>query len=144
MTSISSLAPHAKPPRELSILVVEDEVVIAMYMQDLLIEMNCKVALASRVAKALQMIEDQPFDGAFLDVSVFGMPVYPVVRALLQRRIPFAFVTGYEAKNLPADLRGFRILPKPISERRIFETVATFARFAPAEPAAEQALQMRG
>jgi CheY-like chemotaxis protein len=114
----------------LSILVIEDET--AMYMEDILNGFGCRVATAARVPSALEIIAAQRIDGAFLDVSVCGAPIAPVVKELRARGIPFAFVTGYAPDHLPADYRAYHILSKPVIEARIAEALAGFSAYQPA------------
>ena len=108
----------------------------AMYMEDVLTELGCRVATAARVEKGLDIIRTQDIEGAFLDISVFGTPIAPVVKELRDRGIPFAFVTGYDADHLPADYRAHPILSKPLAERKLAEVLAAFASRQPAAPVA--------
>lgn len=121
-----------QPVHAPTILVIEDEMIVAMYMEDLLTDLGCRVATAARVENGLDIIRAQHIDGAFLDVSVAGAPVAPVVNELSARGIPFAFVTGYEAHQLPADYRNRPILSKPVIETKIAEVLAGFAACQPA------------
>ncbi|MDR4307689.1 response regulator [Chelatococcus sambhunathii] len=56
---------------------------------------------AARLQAALQIAKTEPLDGAVLDVDLRGESSLPIAQALLQRRIPFVFVTGYDAGMLP-------------------------------------------
>jgi CheY-like chemotaxis protein len=118
-------------PPSLSILVVEDEMMTAMYMEDVLTELGCRVATAARIDKGLDIIRAQRIEGAFLDVSVFGAPIAPVVQELRDRGIPFAFVTGYDPAHLPADYRTHPILSKPVVDGKLAEVLAGFAARPP-------------
>jgi len=53
-------------------------------------------------AKLLAAVEE--CDAALVDGNLAGRPVDDIARALRNRRIPFAFVTGYGREALP---RGF-------------------------------------
>src|SRR4051812_18350592 len=77
-------------------LIVEDESLIAMLVQDAVEEMGlATMGPASRVAHALQLLNDGRPDGAILDVNLDGEKVYPVADELMARNIPFMFLTGY-------------------------------------------------
>lgn len=76
------------------ILVVEDEVMIQMFIEDILAGQGASFASAPSVACALALIDTQAFDAALLDVSLHGNKSYPVAEALEARGIPFAFSTG--------------------------------------------------
>src|ERR1700709_523125 len=80
------------------ILIIEDEVLVAMYLEELLTEMGHQVAgPAARINDALELAREAAFDFAVLDVNLAGVPSFPVADVLRQRGIPFVFVTGYGA-----------------------------------------------
>jgi CheY-like chemotaxis protein len=60
--------------KKLNILVVEDEAMIAMFLEDMLIDLGCRVAgPVGAVAPAIALIESGPrLDGALLDVNLRG------------------------------------------------------------------------
>jgi len=95
------------------VLLVEDEMMLAMMAEDTLTELGCSVVSASRVAKALALAKDEVFDVALLDVNVAGEEVYPVAAALVVRGVPFVFATGYGQRGLRQDYRSRRALEKP-------------------------------
>lgn len=95
------------------VLLVEDEMVLAMVAEDTLSDLGCSVVSASRVAQALALIRNEDFDVALLDVNVAGEEVYPVAAALVARGIPFVFATGYGQGGLRHDYRAHRVLEKP-------------------------------
>lgn len=78
------------------VLLVEDEMLVAVMLEDILVDLGCAViGPAGSVAKALELIEGEALDGALLDVNLNGEEVYPAAKALAARGIPFVFVTGY-------------------------------------------------
>jgi CheY-like chemotaxis protein len=111
-------------------LVVEDEAMIAMYVEDLLLSLDCRVMKAGRVERALELVGENEFDGAFLDINVFGTPTFSLANELRKREIPFAFITGYNADYLPLEYKDCPVLTKPIVEHKFTELVATFAAHA--------------
>ncbi len=111
-------------------LVVEDEAILAMYVEDLLVNLNCTVVKAGRVGRALELLDGNRFDGAFLDINISGTPVFPLANELRTRKVPFAFITGSDADRLPAEYKDAPILMKPIVEQKFTELVATFAAHA--------------
>lgn len=106
----------------LRILVVEDEVLIAMLLEDLLQELGCVVVgTAANVAQALALLAATKPDAAVLDVNLGAGRVYPVADALNQAAIPFVFITGYGQRGLIEAFRGHASIKKPIDS-------ATFGR----------------
>jgi CheY-like chemotaxis protein len=102
-------------PSGLRILVVEDEMMLAMMLADLLKAYDCTPITAARVEKALQLVATTAFDVALLDVNIAGEAVYSVAQELDRRRIPFVFVTGYTDQGLDADYRDRPALTKPFN-----------------------------
>jgi CheY-like chemotaxis protein len=82
----------------LRVLVVEDEPVVAMYLEDLLDALGCRtIGPASRLADGLAMADDNGFDVAILDINLGGERSTPIAEALRARGVPFAFASGYGA-----------------------------------------------
>ena len=95
------------------ILVAEDEIYLAMMLQDLLEDRGYQVYKVACVSDALAAIDAGPPSAAILDVNLGGEHVYPVARALRERGIPFMFATGYGERRLPSEFEGERTLQKP-------------------------------
>jgi len=96
------------------ILVVEDEMLIAMVVEAVLDGAACQiVGPFGRLAQALKSAENDAIDAAMLDVNLNGEQVFPVADALLARNIPFLFVTGYGAGGLPPRFKESPTLTKP-------------------------------
>lgn len=92
------------------ILVVEDEAVTAMAIERVVEQLGAAAVCAGRLAEALQLVRTDPPDGAVLDLSIGGQPVFPVADLLHRQGIPFVFVTGY------GDLA---VLPPPHAQRPV-------------------------
>jgi DNA-binding response OmpR family regulator len=120
-------------PPGLSILVAEDEMMLAMMFEDLLSALGCAVVKAARVAQAARLAATEKLDGAILDVNLAGEAIYPVAEQLRRRGIPFAFITGYGAGGLRADYRDWPMLAKPFHQHDLRRLVAEM--FATRDPA---------
>jgi DNA-binding response OmpR family regulator len=82
----------------MKVMLVEDEAMIAMVMEDFLLDLNCEViGPFGAVAPALAWLDDpeSALDAAVLDVNLGNERVFPVAEALRARGIPFCFATGY-------------------------------------------------
>lgn len=101
--------------KNLRVLVVEDEYLVAKALENSLRAMGCEVVgTASTVEQACDLIKRNDVQAALLDVNLSPGTCEPVARALRYRQIPFVFLTGYSNLNmLPDDLRGYRIVTKP-------------------------------
>jgi CheY-like chemotaxis protein len=96
------------------ILVVEDEMLIAMMIEDMLDEIGCQlVGTVSRPAEALAAIEAQAVDAAILDVNLDGVESYGIAAALQARGIPFVFSTGYQVSKVMEGYGDRPVLRKP-------------------------------
>lgn len=119
----------------LRVLVVEDEVAIAMLVEDMLIDLGIEViGPAGRLAQGAKLAESETLDIAILDVNVAGEVVYPIADILARRGIRFVFSTGYGAAGIDAPWRGRPVLQKPFSQSEL-ESALTTALEGPA-PAA--------
>jgi CheY-like chemotaxis protein len=108
------LSPTDNPLLGLKVLVVEDEGIVALWLQGLLEDLGCTVlGPAMRVADALALLEVASPEAAILDVNIKGELVYPVADKLLQLGIPFLFTTGYSAAGLIEAHRAGKVLRKP-------------------------------
>jgi CheY-like chemotaxis protein len=93
------------------ILVVEDEALVAMLIEDMLIELGCAVVgPAMRLQHALQLAETGAIDAAVLDINLGGTRSDPVAEILERRLVPTLFVTGYGQAGRS---RNDRVLQKP-------------------------------
>lgn len=78
------------------VLVVEDEPVVAMHIEDMLLELGCSViGPCPRLSAGLAAAQAEQIDVAVLDVNLNGEESYPVAQLLRERSIPFAFATGF-------------------------------------------------
>lgn len=109
----------SNPLRDRRVLIVEDEYMLA---QDLCHEVQdagaVVVGLAPSIGKALDLISEQPdIDAAVVDVNLGGEMAYPVADALIARRIPFVFTTGYEDGELQSRYPQVARCEKPLDFR---------------------------
>ena len=97
------------------ILVVEDEMMIAMLVEDMLAELGCAVVgPAHGLEAALNLARtDLHLDAALLDVNLAGQPVFAVADALREKGVPAIFSTGYGDAGLRDIDRGAPVLQKP-------------------------------
>ena len=107
------------------ILVVEDEWLIADYLQEVLQDAGYLVCgPAARVSQALQLIEQDHPHAALLDINLRGETSVPVARVLSEKSVPFAFMTGYAPNDLAHDLKGRPVLNKPVDLSALIKCVA--------------------
>jgi CheY-like chemotaxis protein len=103
-----------------SILIVEDEPLIAMMLEDFLETLGHRIhASCDNLADAMQACEKGGFDVAILDVNLKGELVWPVAEALNSRGVPFVIASGGHVEPPPASFAAAPLLEKPYTIDRI-------------------------
>lgn len=96
------------------VLVVEDEMVLALLVEDFVAEIGHEVvASAAHLDQALALARTADFDLAVLDVNLAGKRSFPVADILADRKIPFVFASGYGVAGLPDEHRDSIVIQKP-------------------------------
>ena len=117
--------------RALRILVVEDEMMIAMMVEDMLADIGHQViGVAQNLAAAMAMAQDREFDLAILDVNLAGERSFPVAHLLTARGVPFLFATGYGNLGLEDDFQNVLTLSKPFQLHDLAKAVNQVAAAA--------------
>jgi CheY-like chemotaxis protein len=113
----------------LRILIVEDEMLVAMNIEDMLLDLGHEVAgIASRLAPALALAKDADIDAAILDVNLAGEQSFPVAELLDERGIPFLFATGYGLQGIEERYRSRTVLQKPFRAIDLRDALAALPR----------------
>jgi PAS domain S-box-containing protein len=100
-----------------SIMLVEDETVVALAVNDSLIDLGFSVVGPfGRVSDACLALQDSQVDAAILDVNLEGEMVYALAEMLNDRKIPFVFATGYGAESIEPGFEHIPVLQKPIEK----------------------------
>jgi CheY-like chemotaxis protein len=100
----------------LRILIVEDEMTIALLLEDMVSDLGHHAAgLAMRLPQALYMAEHEKLDLAILDVNLDGRVSFPVAEILERRGVPFLFATGYGSAGIDPPYRDKVVIRKPFS-----------------------------
>jgi|SRR5579871_109481 len=108
------------------VLVVEDEMMLAMLMEDMLADIgHTPVGPVTRVDNALKMIDEGGFDAAILDINLNGQDSYPVADALTAQAIPFVFASGYSAGRLREKYRAIPSVQKPFLQSELQRVLNT-------------------
>lgn len=106
------------------ILVVDDEIMLAMELEYVLSEQGYTViGPAIDVAQSLALIDSSSIDAAVLDLNLRGDNSGPIADELSGRGIPFLFLSGHTREMLPERHVTRPLVTKPFVERRLLETV---------------------
>jgi CheY-like chemotaxis protein len=107
------------------ILVVEDEALVAMLVEDALMDAGCTVlGPATSVSQALALLRHNRPEAAVLDLNLCGETSEPVADALVSLGVPFLVATGYGAEGLPPGHRDVPVLAKPYDPAELTATLA--------------------
>lgn len=102
------------------ILVVEDDMMIAVLIEQVLQELGCVVVgPVGKLDAALRLAGSEALDAAILDVNIRGSEVYPVAERLRTRGVPFVLASGYGDWALPEAFRNQPRLTKPFTYEEI-------------------------
>src|SRR5262249_51719323 len=111
------------------VLIVEDEIVVALFLEDMLLEFGYEVAgVVGHLDDA--MAREPDYGMAVLDVHLNGRSVFDFADTLAARGVPFAFATGYGERGIPERHRGRPVLQKPFQPedlRRVLEEMGPAA-----------------
>ena len=121
MTGVSTAA--ATSARARRVLVIEDEVLIAMVLEDMLdILGHTVVGTPATFAEAEAAIAAGGFDLVIADVNLGAEPIYPLADAVVAAGIPLILATGSHRDTLPPRFADVLVLEKPYALAAI-ETV---------------------
>ncbi|CAN5626750.1 response regulator [soil metagenome] len=95
------------------VLIVEDEMCLAMMIEDILARAGYVVLKAARLPAALALAGEECIDAAILDINLAGKLVFPVADALRRSGVPMLFTSGYGQDGLPEDYVDCPMLQKP-------------------------------
>jgi PAS domain S-box-containing protein len=111
------------------VLLVEDEILVAMMMKDILSELGFSIiGPFSRLDEAMVAAVHEDIDAGIIDVNLGGEFVYPVADVLAARKIPFVFITGYGVESIDNRFGYVPIVKKPVQRQvlqKIFIPTAT-------------------
>lgn len=105
-------------------LVVEDEIMVAMYVEELLSELGYDtVGVATGLDQALSLAREGAFDFAVLDINLAGRFSFPVADILRERGIPFLFASGYGSRGVNDNYKDAVRIRKPFRGRDLADAI---------------------
>lgn len=110
--------PLERPAIHGTLLLVEDSLLIAIYVEDMLAQIGVtRVTTAGTVAAALSEISRAPPAAAILDINLVDDTSLPIADRLRAEGIPYVFSTGYgDTVALPDEHQRVPILQKPYTK----------------------------
>jgi PAS domain S-box-containing protein len=116
-------------PEDKRVLLVEDEPLVSMMLADLLSAFGHKVdGPYSRFSDAILAAQSNNLQAGILDVNLGGEKTYAVADILANRKIPFAFVTGYGPDSILSQFSQAPVLQKPIEAAKLHALLQQIVR----------------
>jgi DNA-binding NtrC family response regulator len=126
----------ANPPRQaigadrpmplsgLDILMLEDETLVALDIEELLLQNGARtVEITASIVSAREIVASRPFSAVLLDVKLSdgsGLELLPLFRGL---RIPVVITTGYSG----LEVDGLPVIQKPYSGTHLINVITDVA-----------------
>ena len=128
---VTGLRPDAL--RGLTVLVVEDETIIALELEQILNSAGCRVlGPVATVADALELIEGAEPGAALLDVQLLNGMSTTVAERLQALGIPFVLVSAYTGPELEKPiLANAPRVDKPVRQSRLLAALANAVSLHP-------------
>jgi CheY-like chemotaxis protein len=109
----------------IKVLIVEDEPVISFVMEDIINNLGYEVvAKTATLSESEQVAASIDVNLAILDINLYGKTTYALAEILLNRGIPFIFVTGHQGNEMPKSLSQTIKISKPFSSSDISSAIA--------------------
>jgi PAS domain S-box-containing protein len=122
-------APVSPDAGDKCVLLVEDEPLVSMMLADMLSAFGHKVdGPYSRFSDAMLAAKSNNLQAGILDVNLGGEKTYAVADILTNRKIPFAFVTGYGPDSIVSQFAHAPVLQKPIEATKLHALLQQIVR----------------
>ena len=114
----------ANKKRTVSVLIIEDEPMIALGFEDVLIDAGFQIAgVVGKLEKAMALIESGVCDAAIVDANLAGVSASPAAIALAARGLPYIVTSGYSPEQMQGDFPGALYVQKPCRPEILLQTL---------------------
>lgn len=114
------MSPPVQPLSGRSILVAEDEYLIARDLRRMLTDAGCaEVHVAAAMAESERILASARLDGVLLDLQLRDGEAGPFAQKLRTQGVAVVFITGYGEHVVPEGLGDLPVLPKPVPRQRL-------------------------
>ncbi len=108
--------------RPARILIVEDEPLIALGIEDGLVDAGFEiVGVTGKLDNALSLIQHDACDAAIVDANLAGVSASPIAVALAARNLPFIILSGYSKEQMQGAFPRALFLSKPCRTELLIE-----------------------
>src|SRR5262245_41251040 len=112
-------SPSANPSSIPRFLIIEDELLIALLLEEMIREFGYRVsAVASTIPEGRRELAKRSFDAVLLDINIDRRYIVEIADCRLRENLPVAFVTGHDHLVEPHQ-EHIPVLPKPFSRAQL-------------------------
>jgi DNA-binding NtrC family response regulator len=113
-------------PLDLSIMLLEDQMLIAMDVEGMLADHGfTRLSTVNSAADARRLVERGGIAFAVLDVNLGSETSLPIAAELRRRGIPFVFATGYgEGNIIPPEFADVPVVRKPYEANGLLSAIS--------------------
>jgi DNA-binding LytR/AlgR family response regulator len=118
------LSIEPKVPAGLRVLVAEDEPLIALDAESILQSLGVgEVVCVHTLSDGLNAAAATKFSAGLLDLRLGQESSIPLAQLLAAQKVPFGFLTGYQADAIPPDLKDVPFVAKPFTPLQLADLV---------------------
>jgi DNA-binding NtrC family response regulator len=103
-------------PHDSTILVVEDEALIALSIEAQLQDMGFDTMVATTIEQAFDLLSRPKICLAVLDYNVHGQNTTGIAEALRLRSVPFVVCSGSQFQDMATTFQGVPVISKPYAD----------------------------
>lgn len=101
------------------ILILEDDVLVGLDLHSIVEECGHEVVKVCGTLEAMRLALREPPDFAFLDIDLPDGNSFGIAAQLVERDVPFAFVSASRRSEVPEHLRQSRFIAKPYADAAV-------------------------
>jgi CheY-like chemotaxis protein len=111
----------------LHILIVEDEMIVAMNLETMITDLVQATVVIEASVAATKKVLHEDIDFAFLDIDVTNGKTFEIANILERKHVPFVFVSGSPQDQLPFELHSAPFISKPFCAAQIQQALQPVA-----------------
>ncbi len=105
------------------VLLVEDDAIVAMLVEQILLDMGLRVLVVATLDNALIEAEMASFDAAIIDMHLRGDHAEQLTDTLLHSNVPFMVLSGADQSDFRTAHPQIVVLGKPFAQTELVQCV---------------------
>ncbi|WP_127144949.1 response regulator [Pelagibacterium montanilacus] len=116
---------HARLRADDPVLLVDDEFLVLWMLEDTLGDIGLRnIHTAASTSSARALLASHTFAFGFLDINLGHEKSFALAETLMEKAIPFAFVSGYGRAGLEGRFGSVPVLSKPVDGKALRSVVS--------------------